>query len=290
MEKTVVEDTFFQPNKLINCHGKLVDLRKPAIMGIVNLTPDSFFDGGNLVTVSDVLNHVNTLLKNGADMIDIGGQSTRPGSKRITAEEEWKRLEPALNAIHQEFPEIIISIDTYYASVAKKAVEAGAGIINDIAGGEKDPDMYRTIADLQVPYILMHMQGSPETMQKDPNYENVVTEVMEFFQKRINHLRAAGVKDIIIDPGFGFGKTNENNYQLLKNLRYFESLNCPILVGMSRKSMITKILNTKADMALNGTTVLNTIALINGASILRVHDAIEAKEVRTLVLTYLNTV
>jgi dihydropteroate synthase len=288
MEKTVVEDTFFQPNKVINCHGRLIDLRKPAIMGIVNLTPDSFFDGGNLETPVDVLTHVNMLVNNGADMVDIGGQSTRPGSTRVDEKEEWSRLEPALVTIRRHYPEILISVDTYYSSVAEKAVSAGASIINDISGGEKDPEMFSTIARLQVPYVLMHMQGTPETMQENPKYINVISEVMNFFAGKVKSLRELGVKDIILDPGFGFGKTNENNFQLLKNLRYFDSLNCPLLVGMSRKSMVTKVLNTKAAMALNGTTVLNTIALMNGASILRVHDANEAAEVRTLVLKYLD--
>lgn len=288
MEKTVAEDTFFQPKKVINCRGRLLELQKPAIMGIVNLTPDSFFDGGSLLSVNDVLHHVSTLLRNGADMIDIGGQSTRPGSVRLDAAEEWERLAPSLEAVRNAFPDILISVDTYHASVAEKAVEAGASIINDISGGEKDDEMFPAIARLKVPYVLMHMQGTPETMQENPNYSNVVGEVMMYFGERLKKLRLMGVKDVIIDPGFGFGKTNENNFQLLKNLRYFESLNCPILVGMSRKSMVTKVLNTKAEMALNGTTVLNTIALMNGASILRVHDAVEAAEVRTLVLKYLN--
>lgn len=288
MELRVAEDTFFQPKKVLNCRGKVFDLRKPVIMGIVNLTPDSFFDGGNLVTVKDVLNHVETLLNNGADMIDIGGQSSRPGSKRIDANDEWQRLEPSLTSIRRHFPEVIVSIDTYHATIAERAVEAGASMINDISGGEMDEEMFPTVARLQVPYILMHMKGTPETMQTNPHYTDVVAEVMEFFAARINQLRDMGMKDIIIDPGFGFGKTNENNFQLLKNLRYFEALNCPILVGMSRKSMVTKVLNTEAALALNGTTVLNTIALINGASILRVHDASEAAEVRTLVLKYLD--
>lgn len=287
MEIRVAEDTFFQPKKVLNCRGKLFDLRRPAIMGIVNLTPDSFYDGGNLVSVNDVIDHVRTLLNNGADFIDVGGQSSRPGSKRIDAEEEWKRLQPSLTAILNQFPDTIISVDTYHASVAEEAVKSGAAIINDISGGNLDKEMFPTVARLQVPYILMHMQGSPETMQSNPHYTDVTAEVMDFFSGSVFRLRELGVKDIILDPGFGFGKTNENNFQLLKNLRYFESLDCPILVGMSRKSMVTKVLNTEAGLALNGTTVLNTIALMNGASILRVHDANEAAEVRTLVLKYM---
>ncbi len=287
MEKTVAEDTFFRPNKLINCKGILLDLRKPAIMGIINLTPDSFYDGGNHVSVNDVMDSVRTLIENGADLIDIGGQSTKPGAEKISAEDEWTRLQPALNAIHTEFPDIIISIDTFYSGVAKKAVEQGASIINDVSGGDFDKEMFDTVAQLNVPYILMHIKGTPQTMQDNPLYMNVIAEVMYYFGQKLSLLREKGVKDIIIDPGFGFGKTNDNNFQLLKHLPYFDSLDCPILVGMSRKSMVTRVLNTEPALALNGTTVLNTIALLNGASILRVHDASEAAEVRTLVLKYM---
>ena len=287
MEKTVAEDTFFRPNKLINCKGRLLDLRKPAIMGIINLTPDSFYDGGNHVSLNDVLDSVRKLIENGADLIDIGGQSTRPGAEKISAEDEWTRLQPALNAIHTEFPDLIISIDTFYSGVAKKAVEQGASIINDVSGGDFDKDMFDTVATLNVPYILMHIKGTPKTMQDNPLYMNVIAEVMYYFGQKLSLLREKGVKDIIIDPGFGFGKTNDNNFQLLKHLPYFDSLDCPILVGMSRKSMVTRVLNTEPALALNGTTVLNTIALLNGASILRVHDASEAAEVRTLVMKYM---
>ncbi len=289
MTKISAEDTIFRSNKLINCRGRLVDLQNPLIMGIINLTPDSFFDGGKLQDDAVIVERAKKLIENGSDILDLGGQSTRPGATLLDAEEEWKRLEPALKLIRKHFPDTLLSVDTFHSSVAERAFEKGVSIINDISGGEMDPKMFETIARLNVPYVLMHIQGTPKTMQKNPNYQNVVVEVMDYFSKKVRTLRDMGVKDIIIDPGFGFGKTNDHNYLLLKHLRFFQILNCPLLVGVSRKSMVTKELKNIPAMALNGTTVLNTIALMNGVSILRVHDPAEAAEVRTLVMRYMQS-
>jgi dihydropteroate synthase len=285
MNNSAAEDTFFHSKKLINVGGKLMDLSSPAIMGILNVTPDSFFDKSR-VTTETISEQAESLLLNGADILDLGGQSTRPGSPRISADEEWLRVKIAMKEIRKNFPQAIVSIDTYYSDVARKAVDAGASIINDISGGQMDDRMFDTVAELNVPYILMHMKGTPENMQKDPTYENVLEEVLQYFNQKISVLKAAGVKDILLDPGFGFGKNTDHNFTLLKNLNAISMLGYPVVIGISRKSMINKVLNIKPAMALNGTTVLNTIGLMNGASILRVHDAKEASEVRALVQTY----
>ncbi len=258
----------------------------PIIMGILNITPDSFFDGGNYLTELDWLIKTEQMVIEGANIIDIGAYSTRPGAKNITEEEETKRLIKAIQSIRKKFPDLLISADTFRASVAKKAIEAGANIINDISGGTLDNKMFKTIAKLNVPYVLMHIHGTPKTMQKNPTYTNVVSDVYTFFEKKIAELNDLGVSKIIIDPGFGFGKTLEHNYQLLNNLKKFHSFNLPLLVGFSRKSMINKLLNTKPENALNGTTVLNTIGINMGAKIIRVHDIKEAKEV-LLITEYL---
>ncbi len=258
----------------------------PIIMGILNITPDSFFDGGNYLTELDWLIKTEQMVIEGANIIDIGAYSTRPGAKNITEEEETKRLIKAVQSIRKKFPDLLISADTFRASVAKKAIEAGANIINDISGGTLDNKMFKTIAKLNVPYVLMHIHGTPKTMQKNPTYTNVVSDVYTFFEKKIAELNDLGVSKIIIDPGFGFGKTLEHNYQLLNNLKKFHSFNLPLLVGFSRKSMINKLLNTKPENALNGTTVLNTIGINMGAKIIRVHDIKEAKEV-LLITEYL---
>ena len=258
----------------------------PIIMGILNITPDSFFDGGNYLTELDWLIKTEQMVIEGANIIDIGAYSTRPGAKNITEEEETKRLIKAIQSIRKKFPDLLISADTFRASVAKKAIEAGANIINDISGGTLDNKMFKTISKLNVPYVLMHIHGTPKTMQKNPTYTNVVSDVYTFFEKKIAELNDLGVSKIIIDPGFGFGKTLEHNYQLLNNLKKFHSFNLPLLVGFSRKSMINKLLNTKPENALNGTTVLNTIGINMGAKIIRVHDIKEAKEV-LLITEYL---
>lgn len=246
-------------------------------MGILNLTPDSFFDGGKFTDTRPMLRHAALMIKHGAAIIDVGAQSTRPGATLISEKEELKRLIPALNILLNKFPQMIFSVDTFRSSVAKAAVQSGAHIINDISGGTMDKNMFKTAGKLSVPYILMHIKGTPQTMQKNPQYKNVVAEVTAFLQNKIYRLRSEGVKDIIIDPGFGFGKTLEHNLTLLNHLPEIRLITgCPLLAGISRKSMINKILSTAPYDALNGTTVINTIALLNGADVLRVHDVKEA--------------
>ena len=262
----------------LNCKGRLLVIDKPLVMGIINITPDSFYSGSRQQEKKAALRQAEQMLNNGAAILDIGGQSTRPGSQRLSAEEEWQRLEEPLAAIHHHFPGAFISVDTYYAGVAKQAVDAGACIINDISAGSMDKDMIPLVATLQVPYVLMHMQGIPQTMQQDPHYENVTREVLDHLIKKVEELRKSGIHDIIIDPGFGFGKTISHNFELLRNLSVFKMIDCPLLLGISRKSTIYKTLGTTADNALNGTTALNMIGLMHGANILRVHDTKEAKE------------
>ncbi len=251
-------------------------------MGILNVTPDSFHDGGKYNAVDAAIERTEQMLAEGADIIDIGAVSTRPGSSAISVDEEWQRLQPVLKEITRRFPKAILSVDTYQATIAEKAIKAGAHMINDVSAGEMDTEMFKTVAELQVPYIMMHMQGTPQNMQQNPTYENVVTDVMKYFSKRLALLREMGVNDVIIDPGFGFGKTLEHNFKLLNQLTDLQLFELPILVGVSRKSMINKALGTKPENALNGTTALNAIALENGADILRVHDVKEAKQVVTL--------
>lgn len=270
----------------INCRGQLVSLSTPKVMGILNLTPDSFFDGGKFNGVDNALHQTERMLNEGAAFIDVGGMSSRSGAEIISEEEELQRVVPVVREIVKRFPSVLISVDTIRARVAKETVEAGAAIVNDISAGRFDEAMLPTVAALRAPFIAMHMQGLPADMQQNPQYENVVTEVTDFFAERINACYAAGIKDVILDPGFGFGKTVEHNYTLLRQLSYFQHLHCPVLVGVSRKSMINKVLNIKAADALNGTTALNTIALMNGANILRVHDVKEAMEVVKLMEAY----
>ena len=255
-------------------------------MGILNLTPDSFFDGGKLKTDDELLKQAAQFLTDGATFLDIGGVSTKPGAAEVNEEEELKRVIPAIEKIIKEFPEALVSIDTFRAEVAKQAINSGACLINDISGGEFDELMFATVRELKAPYILMHIQGTPQTMQLNPTYKDVVGEVILKLSQKVEKLRYLGINDLIIDPGFGFGKTVEHNYELLKNLREFQFLNTPVLVGISRKSMINKVLNTKPENALNGTTVVNTLALLNGASILRVHDVKEAIEAVKIVAQY----
>lgn len=255
---------------------------RPLVMGIINATPDSFHSGSRFNETDQAIAIAEKMLNEGADIIDIGGQSTRPGSEQISAEEEMERVIPAIKAIVQTFPEAFISIDTYYSKVAKAAVDAGASIVNDISCGSIDNKMIPTVAALKVPYILMHMKGTPQNMHQNATYENVNRELLDFFIAKTHELKQAGIVDVIIDPGFGFAKTTEHNFELLKNLSVFKILDKPILLGVSRKSTIYRTLGKTADEALNGTTVLNTIGLMNGASILRVHDVKEAKEAVTL--------
>jgi len=266
----------------LNCKGRLLVVDKPLVMGIINATPDSFYDGSRFSRVDQAIAIAEKMLNDGADILDIGGQSTRPGSEQISADEEIGRVVPAIKAITEKFKNVFISIDTYYSKVAKAAIEAGASIVNDISSGSIDDKMIGTVADLKVPYVLMHMKGTPQTMQQNADYENVTREVLDFFIAKTHELKQAGVLDVIIDPGFGFAKKIEHNFELLKNLSVFKMLDKPILLGISRKSTIYKTLGKTADEALNGTTALNTIGLMNGASILRVHDVKEAKEAVTL--------
>ena len=270
----------------LNCKGRLLVVDKPLLMGIINATPDSFYGGSRYEGTDAILQQAERMLKEGAIILDIGGQSTRPGSEKIITDEELKRVIAPIEAIHKNFPEAIISIDTYYSLVAAKAVAAGASLVNDISSGNMDTAMIKTVAALRVPYVCMHLQGTPQTMQQNPEYENVTKEVLDFFISKVDTLHKAGVADVIIDPGFGFGKSIANNFILLRNLSVFKMLNCPILLGVSRKSTIYKTLGISAEEALNGSTVLNTIGLINGASILRVHDVKEGAETIKLFEAY----
>ena len=267
----------------INCKGKLIDVTTPKVMGILNLTPDSFYDGGKYNNESEIVSQVETMLKNGATFIDIGAYSSRPNATHISEAEELQRLLPIITLLIGKFPEIIISIDTFRSEVAKQAIQAGAALINDISAGKLDKDMLQTVANLKVPYIMMHMKGTPQNMKENANYKDIMKELLFYFSERINEAKKLGIKDIIVDPGFGFAKNTAQNFEVLKHLDLLKILELPILAGVSRKSMIYKTLENTAQEALNGTTVLNTIALQKGATILRVHDVKEATE--TIKLT-----
>ena len=267
----------------INCNQTLIDLSIPKVMGILNITPDSFYDGGKYKNATDILSQTEKMLKEGATFIDVGAYSSRPGAKHISEVEELKRILPVIELLVKNFPEIIISVDTFRSKIAQETINAGAAIINDISSGNMDDKMFETVANLQVPYILMHMLGTPQNMQKNPEYQNVTQDLITFFAKKINKLRTLKLNDIIIDTGFGFGKTIPHNFELLKNLSLFQNLEVPILVGISRKSMLYKTLDISAKEALNATTSANTIALLNGANILRVHDVREAVEAIKIV-------
>lgn len=279
----MAKDTFLNRKATLNSKGKPIELSGQAVMAILNLTPDSFYGESRATGIEDALRKTENFLREGAQFIDVGAYSSRPGATDIGTDEEMRRLIPVVEALTKTFPEALLSIDTFRASVAREAVLAGAHLINDISGGNLDEHMFATIAELQVPYIMMHMKGTPQNMQQDPSYANVALEVFQYFDEKIAQLKQAGVKDIIIDPGFGFAKTIEHNYELLQQLQLFNTFGLPILAGFSRKSMITKVLHNKAADALNGTTVLNTIALLKGAAILRVHDVKEALECIKLV-------
>lgn len=253
-------------------------ITRPQVMGILNTTDDSFYDGGKYHTIDKALFRCEDMLHEGADIIDIGGQSTRPGADLITENEEIRRTAPVIDAIIKRFPDCIVSIDTFRAAVANHAVRAGAAIINDVSAGDDDEDMVKTVSRLQVPYIAMHKKGLPKTMQDQPHYENVLQEVKLYLENKVKLYQNAGIEDIVLDPGFGFGKTLDDNYHLLKHLETFHTLNCPLLVGVSRKSMVWKLLSTEPSKALNGSTALHMLALAKGAHILRVHDVKEAVE------------
>lgn len=264
----------------INYGGKLLDLSQPLVMGILNLTPDSFYDGGNYLTKDKIKNRIEEILSQGGTIVDAGAFSSRPGADKVSEEEEIKRLQPFLEIVKEDYPELIISIDTCSSKVVQYCCDTvGTIIVNDISAGEADSDMFSTVAELRLPYIAMHMLGTPQTMQDDPEYDDVTADILKYFSERIDLLRKAGVKDVIIDPGFGFGKTIEDNYELMRNLNAFDMLGCPVLVGISRKSMIYKLLNQTPVESLAGTTALNIYALQKGANILRVHDVKEASDI-----------
>lgn len=270
----------------INCKGKLCSLHEPAIMGILNITPDSFFERHWNQPIDAVLEKAEQMLQEGAMILDIGGQSTRPGSDFLGAEEEWQRVEPVITAIHRRFPEALLSIDTFHSTVALQAVQAGASLVNDVSGGNLDPEMIATVEKLKVPYICMHMKGTPATMSGLAQYDDVTLEVCRYFTHKIAECHQAGIVDLILDPGFGFAKNATQNFQLLKGLTQLKLLGKPILAGLSRKSTIYKTLGITAEESLNGTTVMHSLALMNGASILRVHDVGEAAQVVKLWKAY----
>jgi dihydropteroate synthase len=263
----------------INCKGSLIDLSQPKVMGILNVTPNSFYDGGKYADEKSVLNQAEKMLKDGATFIDVGAYSSKPNAEFVSEDEELHRLIPVVTILVKAFPAIILSIDTFRSNVAKTAIEAGAAIINDISAGNLDAEMMKTVAKLQVPYLMMHLKGTPQTMQSLTQYDDIVKGITLYFAQKISEARSLGINDLIIDPGYGFAKTKEQNFEVLRKSELFQNLGVPILAGLSRKSMIYKTLNTTANEALNGTSVLNTVALTKGANILRVHDVKEAMEV-----------
>lgn len=266
----------------INCKGKLIDLSTPKIMGILNVTPDSFYDGGVYKEESKIVNRVKIMLEEGATFIDVGAYSSKPNADEVSVDEELNRILPIIDVLLKHFPDIVISVDTFRAEVAKQCIDKGAALVNDISAGLLDEKMLETVASLNVPYIMMHMRGTPKTMQQQTNYNDILKDILFYFSERITKARALGIKDIILDPGFGFAKTTEQNFELLNILEGFKITNLPFLAGLSRKSMIYKTLQTSPTEALNGTTALNMIALQKGAAILRVHDVKEAMECVTL--------
>jgi dihydropteroate synthase len=269
------------PQTTLNCAGRLLSLSEPVVMGVLNITPDSFFAGSRL-TETEILPRAEKMLADGAAILDVGGMSTRPGASVISVEEELQRVNPVLEQLQRHFPEAILSLDTVHARTAREGAARGVGIINDVSAGRLDRDMYETVAALKLPYVLMHMKGRPENMQSQTEYQDVTLEILDYLIAELGKLRAAGLTDVIVDPGFGFGKTAEQNFQILANLHVLQIMDCPILVGLSRKSMIYRTLNTDAEGALNGTSVLHLVALQQGAKILRAHDVKEAREVITL--------
>jgi dihydropteroate synthase len=271
----------------LNCNGKLLDLTHPIVMGVLNITPDSFYEGSRVSDEKAILTLAERLYTEGSLILDIGGMSSRPGAEIIDEAEEMRRVLPAIKAVKKEFPSVLISVDTIRASVAAAAVDVGAAIVNDISAGNLDDKMFVTVAKLNVPYILMHMKATPKTMQNEAVYADITGEILDFFIEKIGILRGLGVKDIVLDVGFGFGKTVEQNFELLRKMNVFKILDCPILAGMSRKSMIYKTLDIDSESALNGTTAANMLALMNGAKILRVHDAKEAVETIKIFNQYL---
>jgi len=278
-----MQSKVFSSNKTLNLRGGLLDLSEPRVMGVLNVTPDSFYDGGRFTDETSILKQVEKMQREGADLIDVGGYSTRPGAQEISEEAELNRVVDAIRIIMKAFPEVVLSVDTFHSAVARAATGEGAAMINDISGGELDKKMFETVAALRVPFVLMHMRGTPQTMSQLTQYDNLLKDMTNYFHQKINRLHELGVTDIIVDPGFGFAKTVEQNFELLKNLNYLHILGKPILAGLSRKSTIWRTLETNPEGSLNGTTVLNTVALLNGANLLRVHDVREAVECIRLV-------
>lgn len=262
----------------INCKGQIIDLSTPKIMGILNITPNSFYDGGKYSLENNAIAQVEKMLKEGATFIDIGAYSSKPNAEFVSEEEELNRIIPVVKAILNKFPDALLSIDTFRSTVAQECINNGAALINDITAGSLDEKMMEVIASNNVPYIMMHLRGTPQTMQDQTNYEHIINEILTYFSDKVNKARSLGINDLIIDPGFGFAKTTDQNYEILSNLELFKMLELPILAGISRKSMIYKTLDTSPEEALNGTTVLNTIAITKGATIIRVHDVKEAME------------
>lgn len=286
----ISKDTFFSKKRTLNLSGTIVELSSPLVMGILNITPDSFYEGGRHTSDTDILKRCENILSEGGSIIDIGAYSSRPGAEHISQEEELNRLLPALTLVRKEFPDALISVDTFRSAVANAVVkDFGVNIINDISAGDLDELMFETVASVKVPYIMMHMKGNPQTMQQQANYTNLIKDILRYFSIKVEKARKAGIHDIIIDPGFGFGKTQEQNYQLLARLNEFRIFELPVLVGISRKSMVYKLLETTADNALAGTIALNTLAILNGADILRVHDVKEAIDTVKIVNAYKNS-
>ncbi len=271
----------------LNCKGNLVVWDRPWVMGILNITTDSFYEGSRFRDPERILQKAQQMIAEGADIIDVGGQSTRPGSQRISASEELERVVPILELLYTHTSGILLSVDTYHSSVARAAVKAGASLVNDISAGAMDPEMLYTVGSLSVPYICMHMKGVPETMHHQSHYEDIVTEILDFFASRLEDCKAAGIHDVIVDPGFGFGKNPAHNFHLLKHLSLFKQLERPLMVGLSRKSLVYKTLGISPEESLNGTTFLHTIALLQGAMLLRVHDVLAAREAITLYTSYI---
>lgn len=283
MQNSAFEINHFRKNKALRVGSKLISLERPLVMGIMNLTPDSFYSGSRISNTEEFLEKAKKMIQDGVDIVDIGGYSTRPGAKEISVEEELSRVIPAISVLRNQFPELLISIDTFRSNVAEVAIKAGANMINDVSGFSIDPKIAKIAGNYRVPYVLMHMRGTPETMQKLTDYDNIFSEIMSYFSSKINTLHEHGVHDIIIDPGFGFSKNIEQNFHLMKNLESFHMLDLPLMVGISRKSMIYKKLGVEPQDSLHGTIALNAIALSKGASILRVHDVLEARQLINLL-------
>lgn len=281
--KSAAESKLFSTNKTLNVHGRLIDLGRPQVMGILNITPDSFYGGSRFNTDTEILLAAENMIRDGATFLDVGGYSTRPGAPEVPVDEESSRVVSAIRLILKNFPDTIVSVDTFRSAVATAAIGEGAGLINDVSGGALDPQMFATAASLKVPYIVMHMRGTPQTMTQLTTYDNLAKDITDYFHQKIFQLEQLGVTDVIIDPGFGFAKTVEQNFELLRHFDYFRILNKPLLVGLSRKSMIWRTLSISPDEALNGTSALHAVALLKGANILRVHDVKEACQVIRLI-------